>query len=69
MVHTGTPGLQTEFVCIEASCCFIMPESMTWGEAAAFQVNYLTAFFCLFDIGNLRTSQTVLIPSAAGKIK
>ncbi len=34
---------------------------------AAFPVNYLTASFCLFDIGNLRTSQTVLIPSAAGK--
>lgn len=68
IVHTGKPGLQTEFVCVETSCCFRMPESMTWEEAAAFPVNYLTASFCLFDIGNLRTSQTVLIPSAAGGV-
>lgn len=68
IVHTGKTGLQTEFTCIEASCCFLMPESMTWEEAAAFPVNYLTAYFCLFDIGNLRSFQTVLIPSAAGDI-
>jgi NADPH:quinone reductase-like Zn-dependent oxidoreductase len=67
MVHTGTPGLQTEFVCVEASDCTVIPESMSFNEAAAFPINYLTAYFCLFDIGNLRSSQTVLIPSAAGK--
>jgi NADPH:quinone reductase-like Zn-dependent oxidoreductase len=39
---------------------------MSWESAAAFSVNYLTAYFVLFDIGNLRSFQTVLIPSAAG---
>ena len=69
MVHAEKPGLQTEFVCVEASNCFVIPESMTFNEAAAFPINYLTAYFCLFDIGNLRNSQTVLIPSAGGRIR
>ena len=41
---------------------------MSWEEAAAFPINYLTAYFCLFDLGNLRSFQTILIPSAAGNI-
>ncbi|KZS06865.1 Synaptic vesicle membrane protein VAT-1 [Daphnia magna] len=68
VVHTGKPGLQTEFLCVESSSCFVVPESMSFDEAAAFPVNYLTAYFCLFDIGNLRSNQTVLIPSAAGGV-
>jgi len=52
---------------VEADNCFLIPESMSWEDAAAFPINYLTAFFCLFDIGNLRSNQVVLIPSAAGK--
>jgi synaptic vesicle membrane protein VAT-1 len=39
---------------------------MSFEDAAALPVNYLTAYFCLFDIGNLREGQTVFIPSAAG---
>lgn len=69
MVHTGKPGLQAEFVCVESSNCFIMPASMSFDEAAAFPVNYLTAYFCLFDIGSLRSNQTVVIPSAAGEAR
>ena len=66
MVHTGKHGLHSETVCVEAEDCFLIPEEMSWEDAAAFPINYLTAYFCLFDIGNLRSRQTVLIPSAAG---
>jgi len=66
LVHTGKHGLHSETVCVEAEDCFLIPEEMSWEDAAAFPINYLTAYFCLFDIGNLRSRQTVLIPSAAG---
>jgi len=68
LVHTGQHGLHSEVVCVEADNCFLIPESMSWEDAAAFPINYLTAFFCLFDIGNLRSNQVVLIPSAAGGV-
>ena len=66
LVHTGEPGLQAEVVCVEAASCFKIPDAMSFEDATALPVNYLTAYFCLFDIGNLREGQTVFIPSAAG---
>ena len=68
MVHTGKHGLHSEIICTQADNCFLIPENMSWEDAAAFPINYLTAYFCLFDIGNLRSNQAVLIPSAAGKV-
>ena len=64
MVHES--HLESEVVLVEASSCFVVPDSMSDEEAAAFPINYLTAHFCLFEIGNLREGQTVLIPSAGG---
>lgn len=68
LVHTGCPGLHQEVVCVEALDCFVIPDKMKWEEAAALPVNYLTAYFCLADLGNLRNGQTVLIPSAGGGV-
>lgn len=47
--------------------CFHMPESMTYDEAAAVPVNYITAYHMLFNFGNLRSGQSVLIHMAAGE--
>jgi len=68
LVHTGKHGLHSEIICTQADNCFLIPENMSWEDAAAFPINYLTAYFCLFDIGNLRSNQAVLIPSAAGGV-
>ncbi len=41
---------------------------MSFEEAAALPVNYVTAHNILFDFGNLRKGKSVLVHMAAGKI-
>jgi len=59
-------GLWTEFATISESNCYEMPKSMTYEEAAAIPVNYVTAYHMLFNLGGLRSGQSVLIHMAAG---
>lgn len=61
-------GLWQEVVNVPASHTFPMPEGMSFEEAAALLVNYITAYMILFDFGNLRPNQSVLIHMAAGKL-
>uniref|UniRef100_A0A2D4GRS1 Enoyl reductase (ER) domain-containing protein n=1 Tax=Micrurus corallinus TaxID=54390 RepID=A0A2D4GRS1_MICCO len=61
-------GLWQEIVTVQANQTFLMPEGMSFEEAAAFLVNYITAYMVLFDFGNLRPDQSVLIHMAAGNI-
>lgn len=61
-------GLWQEVVNVPAVQTFLMPEGMSFEEAAALPVNYITAYMILFDFGNLRPNQSVLIHMAAGKL-
>ncbi|XP_061567511.1 synaptic vesicle membrane protein VAT-1 homolog [Cololabis saira] len=61
-------GLWQEVVVVPAGHTFLMPEGMTFEEAAALPVNYITAYMMLFDFGNLRPNQSVLIHAAAGGV-
>ncbi len=61
-------GAQAEYVLADDSQLFSMPEAMSFEEAAALPVNYLTAFFALFRLGNLRYGESVLIHSCAGGV-
>ncbi|NXY84025.1 VAT1 protein, partial [Alcedo cyanopectus] len=61
-------GLWQEVVNVPASQTFLMPEGMSFEEAAALLVNYITAYMILFDFGNLRPNQSVLIHMAAGGV-
>ena len=45
-----------------------IPDTMSFEEAATIMGVYLTSLYCLFNLGNLRKGQTVLIHSAAGGI-
>ena len=45
-----------------------IPEAMTFEEAAAIPVNYLTAYHMLFRVANLRSKSKVLIHMAAGGV-
>lgn len=60
-------GLWQELVTVPANRTFIMPEGMSFEEAAAFLINYITAYMILFHFGNLRPKQSILIHMAAGK--
>lgn len=59
-------GMWQEEVTVLSTQTFLMPESMTFEEAAALLVNYITAYMILFDFGNLRPGQSVLVHMAAG---
>lgn len=60
-------GLWQEVVVAPANHTFFIPEGMSFEEAAALPVNYITAYMMLFDFGNLRPNQSVLVHAAAGK--
>lgn len=51
---------------VPAAHTFLIPDGMSFEEAAALPVNYITAYMMLFDFGNLRANQSVLIHAAAG---
>ena len=60
-------GLWQEVAAVPACQTFLIPDGMSFEEAAAIPVNYVTAYMILFDFGNLRPNQSILIHSAAGK--
>lgn len=60
-------GLWQEVVVAPVSHTFLIPEGMSFEQAAALPVNYITAYMMLFDFGNLRPNQSVLVHAAAGK--
>uniref|UniRef100_F7FQC5 Vesicle amine transport 1 n=1 Tax=Ornithorhynchus anatinus TaxID=9258 RepID=F7FQC5_ORNAN len=61
-------GLWQEEVTVPANQTFLMPENMTFEEAAALLVNYITAYMVLFDFGHLRPGHSVLVHMAAGGV-
>jgi NADPH:quinone reductase-like Zn-dependent oxidoreductase len=44
------------------------PKSLSWAEAAAVWMQYLTAYGALIDIGKLTKGDTVLIPAASSSV-
>lgn len=48
--------------------CFAIPEGMSWAEAAALPVNYLTAYLMLYELGGLRPGKSVLVHMVAGGV-
>ncbi|KAF3846042.1 hypothetical protein F7725_003120 [Dissostichus mawsoni] len=61
-------GLWQEVAVVPATHTFLIPEGMSFEEAAALPVNYITAYMMLFDFGNLRPNQSVLVHAAAGGV-
>lgn len=58
----------TEHVAVSEMFVYKLPTSMTYEEAAALLMNYVTAYILLFDLGNLRSNQSVLVHSASGGV-
>lgn len=57
-----------ELVTVPAKHSYVLPASMSFDDAAAVLMNYVVAYALLFDIGNLREKQTVLMHSVGGGV-
>lgn len=62
----STSGCWAEFIAVPVGSVFPIPDDMSFEDAAALPVNYLTAYFILYDFGNLRKGKSVLVHMAAG---
>ncbi len=61
-------GGHAELVALSATQIVPLPDSMSFAEAAALPVNYLTAYHILHRIACLRDGESVLIHQAAGGV-
>jgi NADPH:quinone reductase-like Zn-dependent oxidoreductase len=57
-----------ELAAVPAAQVFKLPPEMSFEEAAAVPVNYLTAYHSLFEMGHLRAGDRALIHGAAGGV-
>lgn len=68
VVAIAPNGCHAERVCVGAVACMPIPESMSFEEAAAFPVQYLTAYHALTTVGRAEPGETVLVHAAAGGV-
>lgn len=57
-----------EVVCTPVEFVYPMPDEMLFAEAAAFLMNFVTAYLMLFEVANLREGMSVLVHSAGGGV-
>lgn len=57
-----------EWVAVPAEQAYPLPQGMSFEDAAAIPVNYITAFHSIFTMGNLQPGDRILIHSAAGGV-
>ena len=68
-VMTVSPGgCHAERLCVHVAACMPVPDGMSFVEAAAFPVQYLTAYHALTTVGRAVAGETVLIHAAAGGV-
>ncbi|KAJ6439324.1 hypothetical protein O9K51_07209 [Purpureocillium lavendulum] len=53
---------------VHGDCCDIIPDGMSFEEAASIPVVWTTVFYALVEVGRLAKSERILIHSAAGAI-
>jgi NADPH:quinone reductase-like Zn-dependent oxidoreductase len=61
-------GGQSEMVAVTATQIFEKPDNLTFEQAAAIPVNYLTAYALLVVMGSLHAGESVLIHNAGGGV-
>ena len=57
-----------EALCVPVQSAVKMPDAMTFEEAGALPVNYMTAYHMLHRVANLRPGESVLVHQAAGGV-
>jgi len=65
MTHFGG---QSELVVVQATQLFEKPQKLTFEEAAAIPVNYLTAYALIVVMGSLHEGESILIHNAGGGV-
>lgn len=63
-----TNGAYAEYATAYEQSLFEVPESMSFAEAAGFPVQFLTAYNCLHNWGDLTANDRVLIHASAGGV-
>ena len=61
-------GGQSEMIAVKATQMFEKPEKLTFEQAAAIPVNYLTAYALLVVMGSLHEGESILIHNAGGGV-
>jgi NADPH:quinone reductase-like Zn-dependent oxidoreductase len=61
-------GGHADTVCVPEAFSFSIPDEMSFEEAAALPVNYITAYHILFEIRRVRPGETILLHMAAGGV-
>jgi NADPH:quinone reductase-like Zn-dependent oxidoreductase len=65
MTHFGG---HADVVCVPADHVLAIPDAMSFEEAAAIPVNYVTAYHMLFRVASVRPGERVLVHMAAGGV-
>ena len=65
MTHFGG---HADLVCVPADHVLAIPDAMSFEEAAAIPVNYVTAYHMLFRVAGVRPGERVLVHMAAGGV-
>jgi NADPH:quinone reductase-like Zn-dependent oxidoreductase len=65
---TTRKGTYAEFVSVDSNLLALMPEEMSFEEAASIPLAGLTAWQCLVDFGNVKNGDKVLIHAGAGGV-
>ncbi|CAI4212690.1 unnamed protein product [Parascedosporium putredinis] len=53
---------------VHGDCCHIIPDTMTFEDAAALPIVWCTAYYALVDQGRLKAGEKLLVHSAAGAV-
>lgn len=61
-------GTYAEYVCVPAEHVARIPEGLTMAQAASIPLSGLTAWQALFDIGKLKSGESLLIHAGAGGV-
>lgn len=55
-------------VAVPTQYVYKLPTGMSFQDGAALLMNYVTAYILLFDLGNLKSGQSLLVHSAGGGV-
>jgi synaptic vesicle membrane protein VAT-1 len=61
-------GGHADVVCVPAEQVLPIPDAMSFEDAAAIPVNYITAYHMLFRVASIRPGERVLVHMAAGGV-
>lgn len=63
-----TEGTYAEAFVADAGSLFVIPDELSFDDAAGFTVQFVTAYNCLHGWGNVESGENVLVHAAAGGV-